>query len=208
MYIKLAEIKALVPFASKLIDFIELLLRRGRKINLNNHPIFVRASLHKTNVKVYFTLPNKGKEVVFKDILCQHLDIYYRYAKSICERYLSNEIDSSETLYNESVKALDSILSDLRTFYIADERYTQGEKIVLDIVMSKYNHWNQDRQGDMVNRMYEICNSAFYPTLNNKIVAILDAFMFAMSDTVSDANKTLNNINGDLKGLIFKGVEI
>lgn len=208
MKITIAELKILAPVVTSVLDFISTLLKRGKQVNLNTHPLFVRTSLNKSNIKMYFTLPNKGKEVVFKDILCSHMDIYNKHAKVLCEKFISKEISDNETLYVESVKSLDNIINDLRNFYVLDDRYTKQEKMVLDIVMEKYNHWNHDRQSDVINRMHEVCNSAFYPSLNNKIVAVLDSFMFAMNDTVSDANKTLNSINGDLKGLIFKGVEI
>lgn len=190
------------------MELTNTLLKRGSKLDLYSHPLFLRVRLNKTNIKSYFVLENKGKEAVFKDILCQHMDIYDKHAKILCDKYISKEINDKDALYTESVKALDGILTDLRAFYLYDERYSHQERMALDIVMSKYNHWNQERQNDMANRMLEICNSAFYPSLNNKTVAILDSFMFAMNDTVSDANKTLNSINGDLKGLIFKGVEI
>lgn len=204
----LSDIKSALPIVGSLLDFFGVLLNRGKKVNFRNHPLFVRANLNKTNIMMYFTLSNKGKEIVFKDILCKHMDIFNFHAKTLCDKYIAGNVSSGEELYVESVKVLDGILQDLRTFYVNDDRYYQQEKKVLDLVMSKYNHWNQERQMDMVSRMSEICNSAFYPTLNNKMVAILDALMFAMNDTVSDANKTLNNINGDLKGLVFKGVEI
>lgn len=196
------------PILTNLLNLANTILKRGSKLDLFSHPLFLRVRLNKTNIKSYFVLENKGKEIVFKDILCQHMDIYNKYAKILCDKYISKEIDDEDTLYSESVSALDGILTDLRTFYVSDERYSYQEKKALDIVMSKYNHWNQERQTDMTNRMLEICNSAFYPSLNNKMVAILDSLMFAMNDTVSDANKTLNNINGDLKGLVFKGVII
>lgn len=204
----LAEIKIIAPVVNNIVTFLNTILRRGKGVNLSAHPLFVRTNINKTNIMMYFTLENKGKEIVFKHILCQHMDIFNKHAKALCDKFTTKKIDDNETLYAESVKALDGILNDLRNFYVNDDRYYQQEKYVLDIVMGKYNQWNQDRQKEMETRMFEICNSAFYPNLSNKMVAILDSFMFAMNDAVSDANKTLNSINGDLKGLVFKGVEI
>lgn len=204
----LAEVKILAPVVNNIVTFLNTILRRGKGVNLSAHPLFVRTNINKTNIIMYFTLENKGKEVVFKDILCKHMDIFNKHAKELCDKFNAKNIDDSDTLYAESVKVLDGILNDLRNFYVNDDRYYQQEKYVLDIVMGKYNQWNQDRQKEMETRMFEICNSAFYPNLSNKMVAILDSFMFAMNDTVADANKTLNSINGDLKGLVFKGVEI
>lgn len=204
----LAEIKIIAPVVNNIVTFLNTILRRGKGVNLSSHPLFVRTNINKTNIRMYFTLENKGKEIVFKHILCQHMDIFNKHAKTLCDKFTAKTVDDSDTLYAESVKVLDGILNDLRNFYVNDDGYYQQEKYVLDIVMGKYNQWNQDRQKEMETRMFEICNSAFYPNLSNKVVAILDSFMFAMNDTVADANKTLNSINGDLKGLVFKGVEI
>lgn len=204
----LSNVKEFIPVVGSVIDFILILFNRYRKINFKNHPLFVRASLNKTSILMYFKLENKGKEVVFKDILCKHMEIFEVHAKALCDKYTDQSISNGEELYVESVMTLDGILQDLRTFYINDDRYYDQEKKVLDIVMSKYNDWNQERQDCIINRMAEISNSAFYPSLNTKMVAILDALMFVMNDTVADANNTLNSINGDLRGLVFKGVEI
>lgn len=204
----LSEIKILAPVINNIITFLNTLLRRGKKININKHPIFVRTSVLKTSITLYFKLQNKGKELAFKDILSKHMDIYFQYAKDLCEKYTTNLIDDSETLYIEATKALDNIINDLSTFYIMDNRYTAQEKEVLKKVIEKYNTWDQTRRNEISNRMLEICNSVFYPDLNYKIIAILDTFIFVMNDTVCDSSATLNILNGDLKGLFFKGVEI
>ena len=176
------------------------------KINLKSHPIFSRADLNKNIVLTYFSLENKGKETVFKDILVNHMDIYKKHTLKLCSEI--DKINDSNDLYTASVEVMNDIIYDLRTFYKNNDSYTKIEKDVLDIVIAKYNNWDYDRELEVIARIQEICGSTFYPDIKTKAVTILDTFLFAMNDTVSAANKTLNSINGDLKGLIFKGVEI
>ena len=178
------------------------------KVKLCSHPLFAKAELNKNVILSYFTLENKGKEVVFKEILVNHMDIYQKHLKLLCESLDLNRIKDSNELYSKSVELVGNILTDLRTFYLKDNKFTSEEIKVLSIVMSKYNQWNYDREREIINRIQEVCGSAFYPDLYSKAVTVFDTFLFAMNDTVADANKTLNSINGDLKGLKFKGVQI
>ncbi|MEG1870830.1 MAG: hypothetical protein RR192_02400 [Peptostreptococcaceae bacterium] len=178
------------------------------KIKLSSHPIFAKVEFNKNVILAYFKLENKGKEVVFREILVTHMDVYKSHTMLLCNKLENEEISEPNELYNYSVIALGNIVTDLRQFYKTDNRFTDGEKQVLDIVMSKYNHWNYDREREILSRIQEVCGSAFYPDVYTKAVTVLDAFLFAMNDTVSDANKTLNSINGDLQGLKFRGVVI
>lgn len=180
--------------------------KKNHKVDLNTHPIFARADLNKNIVLTYFTLENKGKEVVFKDILVNHMDIYKKHTGILCNTV--NEIKDDSQLYIVSVDIMNKIIHDIRTFYKNNNSYNPKDIEVLDIVISKYNNWDYDRGLEVMTRIQEICGSAFYPDIYTKAVTILDTFLFAMNDTVSAANRTLNSINGDLKGLSFKGVEI
>lgn len=178
------------------------------KAKLSAHPLFSKVELNKNVILTYFTLENKGKEVVFKEILVNHMDIYKRHTEGLCSVLDDNLIEDANELYSKSVEVMSNIITDLRTFYKFDNKFTKEEVEVLDIVMSKYNRWNYDRERELITRIQEICGSAFYPDIYTKAVTVFDTFLFAMNDTVSDANKTLNSINGDLKGLNFKGVVI
>lgn len=179
-----------------------------KKIKLSSHPIFAKVEFNKNVILAHFKLENKGKEVVFREILIKHMDVYKDHASVLCGKLERLEVTESNELYNSSVIALGNIITDLRQFYKEDDRFTDEEKQVLDIVMSKYNHWNYDREREILSRIQEICGSAFYPDVYTKAVTVLDTFLFAMNDTVADANKTLNSINGDLRGLKFRGVVI
>lgn len=177
-------------------------------LKLSSHPIFSRAELNKNVILTYFTLENKGKENIFKEILINHMDIYKKHIIALCTKIENKDISNSNDLYAASVDTINHIINDIRVFYKYKSTYSDEDINVLELVMNKYNHWDYDREIEIVTRIQEICGSAFYPDIYTKAVTVFDTFLFAMNDTVADANKTLKNINGDLKGLTFKGVVI
>ena len=177
------------------------------KIKLINHPVFTRIEFNKNMVMTGFEFKNKGKETIFKEILVQHLNIYKETLKDLCEHLDEKEMDTNELL-NRSVTAISNIMVKLQNFYVNDDSFTAEEKKVLKIVLDKYHTWDMEREQKTLDMISNICGSAFYPTTYAKAVTILDMFLFFINDTIEDANKTLNGLNGDLKGLKFKGVVI
>lgn len=204
-------IEALTPIVTAIIGVIG-----GKKIsdmnksrtNLIDHPIFSRIEYNKIVISNHFKLENKGKEKVFKEILTKHLEIYEKYIKEFCNYIDSNKVVDVTHLSNISIKTLNSIINDLCDFYKLDGSYTADEIKVFNIVMQKYNHWNHSREEEIFRRVNEITGSLFYPDTYSKALAILDTYLWVVNDTIADASVTLSKINGDLKGLVFKGVKI
>ncbi|MFL8711092.1 hypothetical protein Q3304_10005 [Clostridioides sp. GD02377] len=181
---------------------------KNNQLMLYSHPIFKKIELNKNIIKIHFTLENKGKEAVFREILINHMNIFKIHALKLCKKVDSGKIVDTDELYTESVYTLNNIIADLKSFYKDSNCYSQEEVNVLDKVMDKYNHWNSDRQQEIVARIQEICVSAFYTDIYNKSITVFDTLLFVMNDIMFDANKTLNNLNGDLVGLKFRGVII
>lgn len=178
------------------------------KLKLIYHPAFTRIEYNKNAIKNCFELKNRGKEILFKEIITKHLDIYKLFLKEFVI-YIdnNNHIDYNE-LENRSMEVLNKIISELNCFYINDMSYSSEEKKVLEIVLEKYQLWNNHRQNIAVDMIKNICGSVFYPSVYAKSVTILDVFLFLITDVVDEADKTLNSLNGDLKGLVFRGVMI
>lgn len=181
---------------------------KEEKLKLVNHPIFQRIEFDKHIVLTTFEFKNKGKEIVFKEIIVQHLNIYKEVLKELCEEIDSNEKMDATELLNRSTKALNLINQRLQKFYIDSPNFTIQEKHVLEIVLNKYTSWGSERDLKAYAMINDVCSSHFHPTIYAKAVTIMDIFLFAITDTIDDANKTLNKLNGDLKGLEFKGVVI
>lgn len=179
------------------------------KLKLIYHPTFTRIEYNKNAIKNCFELKNKGKEILFKEIITKHLDVYRFFLREFVIYIDDNNtcIDYNE-LENRSMEVLNKIINELNYFYINDRSYSSEEKKVLEIVLEKYQLWNNHRQDIAVEMIKNICGSVFYPSVYAKSVTILDVFLFLITDVVDEADKTLNSLNGDLKGLVFRGVMI
>lgn len=178
------------------------------KIKLANHPVFTRIEFYKHIVLTSFEYKNKGKEIVFKEILVQHLSIYNNFLEKLCKEIDENDKMDATELLNKGTRALSDITRYLSDFYKDNVNFTPEEKQVLEIVLDKYQMWDSGRETKIMEMIENVCGSAFYPDTYSKAVTIFDLFLFTISDTIEDANKTLSYINGDLKGLKFKGVVI
>lgn len=185
-----------------------LKFKKNKTQKLKYHPVFAKIDFNKSLVGT-FEFKNRGKELIFKDILSHHLTIYNKILNSFVKDIDDNieSMDSNE-LSNRAITAVSDIRYQLNNFYISEEKYTLTEKKALKIVLEKYNNWNFNRDSNMIEMISHVCGSTFYNTTYTKAVTILDLFLFAITETIEDANKTLNSLNGDLKGLKFKGVEI
>lgn len=178
------------------------------KLKLIYHPAFTRIQYNKNEIKNCFELRNKGKEILFKEIITKHLDIYKFHLKDFAIYIDNNRNINYNELENRSMEVLNKIINELNCFYINDNSYSSEEKKVLEIVLDKYQLWNNHRQNIAVEMIQNICGSVFYPSVYAKSVTILDVFLFLITDAVNEAEKTLNGLNGDLKGLVFRRVMI
>ena len=86
--------------------------------------------------------------------------------------------------------------------------YTIEDQHVLDIVMSKYEKWNVSHNQYILENISICCNSPFYNTIQIKASVILDIYLTCAVEIINSAQKTLDSLNGDLKGLVFKGVKM
>ena len=82
------------------------------------------------------------------------------------------------------------------------------EKKALDIVMSKYDNWERDYTENLLCNISTCCNNQFYNSLDTKASVIFDIYLTCAVEVINSAQKTLDSLNGDLKGLVFKGVRL
>lgn len=172
------------------------------------HPLFTRVDILRGDVMRNFSLPNKGKERIFKDIIDNQLLIIKTHLVEIAKKVDDDCIKDTTHLYNENMKCYNDILSQLHTYYHNSDQYTSEEKQVLDIVMKKYEAWNKEYIEHIPDSIDMACNSPFYNDIQTKTAAIFDNYTSFAVDTINHAGKTLNSLNGDLKGLKFKNIII
>lgn len=181
---------------------------KNTNLCLNEHPFFVRTEILKSNIQNTFTLVNKGKEVVFKDIICNLIDNMEIVLSELSKRIDKGQIKDSTELYNEHIEALNRIIEKHHSYYKNNIIYTKEEQDVLDVVMKKFDIWNQSRIEFIQEQIMSVCNSPFYKTEKIKAAVILDLYFQISVSILADAEKTLNSINGELKGFVFRNIKI
>lgn len=191
--------------------------RKSKKLKLaekdvpmfTEHQIFSRLEMLKNHIAMSFELANKGKEVVFKDLLINNIDIWRDIARELAEEFdqRSEETNDPIELYNLIMKHYERGMHRSSNYY-KNNNYTSDEQDALDIVMSKFNKWNFPRMESTHETIRSICNSQFYNGDKVKAAVVLDILLSMLVDTINDAQLTLNEINGDMRGLVFRGVEI
>jgi hypothetical protein len=172
---------------------------------LHEHPFFERMNYLKSNIQMCFCIPNKGKEAVFRDLLTNKMDTFSSVMGELVQE-IAPDMDDI-TVYNLIMRYFDKALISYSCYY-KNSNYTVDEKKVLDIVMGKFNRWHQSRIDNTQKSIDMICNSQFYTTPTVRVSVVLDLLLGAFIETVNDAQITLNELNGDLKGLTYKGIKM
>lgn len=187
-------------------------LNRVSKPKLCTHSIFNRLTMYCNQVTTTFSLENKGKEQVFKCLLLQKLQISNSSLQeliTILDEKLEKTDIKSEELYQLFKDNLDKSNADMNQFFYQNDSYTKDEKNCLEIVNKKFLQWHYARTQYMYETIYNICcASLFYDDAYSKCVTVLDIYCSIYSDMLTDAQQTLNSLNGDLKGLRFRGYEL
>lgn len=182
--------------------------REEGDVQIASHPFFNRAEMIKHHIDMTFSLENKGKEVVFKDIMMNQIEIYQEFLSEICDRVDRGEMTTAHDLYNSHVEVIDRITYRHYHYYKDNPRYTPEEQQVLDRVMKKYVIWNKPRIDQLQDSVRTICNSPYYTDIYTQAAVIMDTYLGVMVSTLNEASITLGSINGDLSGLTFKGITI
>lgn len=182
--------------------------KKKAKVKLTSHNVFSRLDTLQGHVERTFTLKNKGKEIVFKDIIANQLSVFRDNLYELAESIDNNDKIEKTELCNAYMETYKKILNSIHSYYLSDDRYSADEKLVLNIVMKKYERWNQEKVDFILEGMLSASSSSFYDTPQIRTSVVLDMYLAVAIDTINYAEKTLNNINGDLRGLVFKGVEI
>lgn len=177
-------------------------------IGIASHPFFNRAEMIKHHIDMTFSLENKGKEIVFKDIMMNQIEIYQEFLSEVCASVDRGEMETTHDLYNAHIEVIDRITYRHYHYYKDNPRYTHEEQQVLDRVMKKYVIWNKPRIDHLQESLRTICNSPYYTDIYTQAAVIMDTYLGVMVNTLNEASITLGSINGDLSGLTFKGITI
>ena len=186
------------------IIWIFTLLKKGA-VHLAAHPIFKCFKYWDLYLDNNFILEDKGRQVIFTDILRNKLSIF----KKNVEKYLPKmELAKGEDALCDC--ALDMFYTSMREFrrYYKDGNYSNEDKKALSVVIAKFMSWQNDRNEIINNEITSICQSDAYGSNTFKIMLVLQLLQISLSSTMIDASKTLMFVNGELSGLTYKGHKI
>lgn len=175
---------------------------------LVNHPVFSRLEMLKTHIDMSFQLPNKGKELVFKDLLINNITIWSDVLEKLAEKLDDLDDSTDSTILHKVVT--EHFENGIKNFgcYYRSNLYTQDEQKGMDIVMAKFNRWNFPRIQRFHETLAGICTSQFYSGSKVRSAVIMDMYISMFVDIIIDAEVTIGEINGDLRGLVFRGTTI
>lgn len=208
----------IITLINKVFDFLSILLGRGKskkekelleiqsseKDLLVNHYLFNRIQELITHIDLKFALPNKAKELVIKDILKNIMLVYQKALYNLADEIDKNPEITDEELSKLHLKVFTESIYDYTNFYF-NGYYTNEEKQVFSIIMPKFNKWHYPRIQFMQESIDRISKCIFYKDAKTKSSVIFDVYTGTFSDTILDAELTLNELNGELKGLSYKG---
>ena len=176
--------------------------------SLKNHHIFSRTEMLRNYIEMKFTLPNKGKELVFRDMILNYIKIWEKELAKLAEQLeeVSDDVNSTE-FQAIIMKSFNNGTHEFTNYY-KNSSYSLDEQQCLGLVMAKFNTWNYQRVQSFGNSLLSVCNSQFYSTKTIKSAVIFDMYIQLFVDMANDAEQTIGSVNGDLTGLIFRGVTL
>ena len=182
-----------------------LLLKRKRKKNIKDHPIFTQFMYWNRYLNNSFTLEDKGRELLFREILNVHIDSFRKKLVMLHEN--TKNINNIVEFKNKHICILYEIIDSLEKHF-NDSMYSDEDKNLLNLVIPKFNKWCDQEYTLITERIEEICESDLYTSNLSRNIVILLSYQIMISIIILNTSKTLDKLNGELSGLRFKGVLI
>lgn len=174
---------------------------------LVNHHFFNSIDILITEVNTNFYFKNKGKELIAKEIITVQMSDLKESLLEVAEKVDNGHIQDEEHLYNTCLQVYNKNITLMHSFYKDSNKYTKEESYALDMVIFKYDQWNDSKE-NVLDNIRSCCYSNSYKDIQTKFSVILDLYLYVASSTINLMEKTITSLNGDLKTLVFKGVTI
>lgn len=139
---------------------------------------------------------NKARNLIYKDMIRILLQEYQNKIFKLEDEENVNNLSKTE-IYTNTIQ----ILSDIK---ISFETRCKKEGIP-DIVISKFDHWMLRNMEFFYNNLSLICISDIYVDNFKRIQTIYYICVSVLEITLTEAEKTLKDINGQLNGIEYKG---
>lgn len=186
---------------NKSLNFSIFAPSKSEKINdLRYHPFFNSAEYRMTvEIPALDLMPSKPvKQQMFRDLLYIETKIIYEGCSDIIKLDMSDW--TAEQWVTEITKKINEIIT---TFF----RKTKEEGIP-HVVIMKYAKWHNETYGMLFDHVTTLGSTAVYPdniTRTNTLLIIMGLMLVV---TISDAERSLKELNGELAGKLYKSLVI
>jgi hypothetical protein len=166
--------------------------------NLEQHPFFSTVN-YWINIEIdNLNITNIAKRNVVRAFLKLKFTVFNDRLKE----YIRNNVQDEE-ICTDGTLCIGNLVVDCLKEY-EDKARTKG---VPDIFIDKFRQWHDPHTDITFESIRSVCESKFYTTNVEKIAAVLDILLYSFRMTIIDAERTINQLNGELeaalKGTIY-----
>jgi len=137
-------------------------------------------------------LNDPGRQAIFRDLL--HIKF----------RIFSNNIFQ---LKNVDKYSEDELLEQIyECFKDMNEQFGIQTTVIPEIVVNKFIEWNKPTVNFVMLNVESICRSPIYNSNRERLEAIYALYTVMLETTILEAERSLNELNGELSGVEYKGI--
>lgn len=181
--------------------------------DLVDHSIFVDLARMESTVNQFISMENKGKEMAFKSILRNKLQIWRKHLYEVallvddCADTCGNDCDSCNKLYNINLKAFDMAMNEHDQYY-HNGHYTESEIRCLDYIFPFFNNAHKPNVDRTLATIKDACDNKYLTNCKSKQAIIFYTYTGAFANIIHEVQSVFKDINGHLKGEVFAGHEL
>ena len=164
--------------------------------DLTNYPLFSNLDYWIESRIRHFHIACPLRERIFKDFLLIKFTVFKGSLKELAM------IRHLEALTNSELRTIvEGNLSDAMNKY----EKKMEEAGMPPVVLSKFAEWHSSRIKAVRETIKDICTSTFISDNSERVAVILYKYNTALHSTITDAEKTLIGLNGQLDSVVYKG---
>lgn len=165
--------------------------------NLLGHKLFQNLRIYLNYEIQHLVIGEKLREALFRDFLIFHFTCIKNEYTHFLERGDLEKMDA-QTYKLRMMECQENIVK----FY-EEKAIREG---IPDVVIRKYNEWNEQRIKDCYEYISNICDEQIFQTNTAKTAVIFDFMIHILNLTVISAKDTVIRLNGELDKVVYKGI--
>ena len=163
---------------------------------LLEHPFFGSMRFALAQKIPHLPITKPMRRAVFQDLLRIKLEVWLDRT-----RIWASDVNDEQTLQGFEAGVYHYLATTIRDY---------EAQILLDgippIALKLFREWHEPAVSHVLDFVREVCRCSFYETNQERAAVILTALDMALCWTLVDAGRALTSLNGQLDGVIYKGL--